>query len=130
MSKWNKTQLKKLLIVFLICELAVLVFYAFFYFFSNQNYKDKLIVLEIQNLELVNRDKIIQVNQGDEITFRIVADKPDEFHLEGYHAFSKFEANTPKEVSIQALSAGVFPIKLDRSNTYLGVLKVIPTQRN
>lgn len=87
------------------------------------------IVLKIKNGELINQDKTINVSQNQEITFRIISDTEEEFHLEGYHAFTSFKANTPTDISIKTLTPGEFPIILDKSGKYLATLRIISTSR-
>lgn len=81
--------------------------------------------MTIQNQKLVKPLSPIIIEKGKEVRLRIQSDQEEDFHLEGYHAFSPLKTDRVMILEFEALTVGSFPFYLDRSHTYLGSFEIV-----
>jgi FtsP/CotA-like multicopper oxidase with cupredoxin domain len=72
------------------------------------------------------REKALNAQQGDTVTFRVVNDEAEEVHIHGYDIKKELEPGKTETVSFKADIPGIFEIELEGSGTLLAQLKVVP----
>jgi len=88
--------------------------------------KVKIFELVVKGKKLVSGPETITVNESDEVTIKVTADEPEEFHLHGYDKSVDLEKNTPAELTFTANLTGRFVFELEQSKTDLGAVEVQP----
>ncbi len=82
--------------------------------------------LEIQG-ETMTPDEIT-VGEGDQVTLRITADRPVEFHLHGYDLEEEIEPGETATLSFETTLTCRFEIEDEQTQDELGALVVEPRQ--
>src|SRR5687768_8684559 len=78
----------------------------------------QVINIVIENHKIIQPEQPIRVQKGKKVLLKIDYDVSEQFHIEGYHAFSKIKPDQTTELSFEALSPGSFPIFLDQSKKF------------
>jgi hypothetical protein len=112
----------RFVIPFLAILLTLLVVFLFWLYRSDENVIPVFIVETI----IQRPGPVITVKQGKSIELRIESDHSEEVHIEGYHAFTPVNADTIAVLKIDALTAGQFPIVLDKAKKRIGTFSVVP----
>jgi hypothetical protein len=91
---------------------------------------NRVIDLSIRNGAVPADQRLIKVNQGDDITIRWTSDKPATVHLHGYDIEKAITPTAPVTMRFSARATGRFPIELHGSKpgqeSVLGYLEVHP----
>jgi hypothetical protein len=116
---------KKLAIFLLVLFSLVIALILFFRFKDRLDPSQQIVDLVIEDKKLVSPRDPITIKKGKKVTFLIKADKDEQLHLEGYHAFTSFKAGQLTELKFEALTPGKFPMYLDKSHTYLSSVEII-----
>jgi FtsP/CotA-like multicopper oxidase with cupredoxin domain len=91
---------------------------------------NRVIDLAIRNGAVPADQRLIKVNQGDDITIRWTSDKPATVHLHGYDIEKAITPTAPVTMRFSARATGRFPIELHGSKpgqeSVLGYLEVHP----
>jgi FtsP/CotA-like multicopper oxidase with cupredoxin domain len=91
---------------------------------------NRVIDLAIRNGAVPADQRLIKVNQGDDITIRWTSDKPATVHLHGYDIEKAIAPTAPVTMRFSARATGRFPIELHGSKpgqeSVLGYLEVHP----
>lgn len=92
--------------------------------------ENRLIELAIKNGAIAEDQRLIKVNQGDDVTIRFTSDKPATVHLHGYDIEKSITPTAPTTMRFTARATGRFPIELHGSKpgqeAVLGYLEVHP----
>lgn len=88
----------------------------------------KTFELVISGKKIVSGQEILKANQGDEVTIKITADEPEEFHVHAYDKSVELEKDTQAELSFVANLTGRFAFELEKSKIELGALEIVPKQ--
>jgi FtsP/CotA-like multicopper oxidase with cupredoxin domain len=90
----------------------------------------RVIDLAIRNAAVPADQRLIKVNQGDDITIRWTSDKPATVHLHGYDIEKAITPTAPVIMRFSARATGRFPIELHGpkpgQESVLGYLEVHP----
>lgn len=76
----------------------------------------RLIELALGNGRLPEDRRVVQVQQGDEVTLRWTTDRPSTLHLHGYDIEEKLAPGTPVAVRFTARATGRFPIEIHEAS--------------
>jgi FtsP/CotA-like multicopper oxidase with cupredoxin domain len=91
---------------------------------------DRVIDLAIRNAAVPTDQRLIKVNQGDDVTIRFTSDKPATVHLHGYDIEKSVTPTAPTTMRFTARATGRFQIELHGSKagqeSVLGYLEVHP----
>lgn len=87
---------------------------------------EKIFELEISNKKLVRGQAVIQVQQGETVTLRILSDHHDELHLHGYDLTLPLPTGQAAELRFVADRSGRFEYELHHAHLDLGALEVLP----
>jgi hypothetical protein len=85
----------------------------------------QIVEIEIVNLKMISPESPIVIEKGKSVQLRIQTDEDEEFHLEGYHAFTKLKSDRVMLLDFEALTEGRFSMYLDRSKTHIGIIEVV-----
>jgi hypothetical protein len=85
----------------------------------------QIVEIEIADLKMVSPKSPIVIEKGKSVQLRIQTDENEEFHLEGYHAFTKLKPDRVMLLDFEALTEGRFSMYLDRSKTHIGIIEVV-----
>jgi FtsP/CotA-like multicopper oxidase with cupredoxin domain len=88
----------------------------------------KTFELIFKNKKLTSGDPDIKVQEGDEVTIKVVSDEAEELHVHGYNVFVDLEKDKPATLSFTANISGRFPYELEHSGTEIGTIEVQPKQ--
>ncbi len=72
----------------------------------------KVIDLAIRGGVLPGGQRVVRVQQGDDVTLRWTSDGPVTIHLHGYDIEAKRRPSTPAEMTFLARATGRFPITI------------------
>jgi FtsP/CotA-like multicopper oxidase with cupredoxin domain len=90
----------------------------------------RVVELNVRGAALPKDQRVIRVQQGDDVTLTWTTDAPVTIHLHGYDLEKKLEAGAPIAMRFRARAAGRFPIELHRhgkgEEKTLGYLEVHP----
>lgn len=91
---------------------------------------DRVVDLAIRNAAVPADQRLIKVNQGDDVTIRFTSDKLATVHLHGYDIEKLIAPSAPTTMRFTARATGRFPIELHGSKpgeeTVVGYLEVHP----
>jgi hypothetical protein len=85
--------------------------------------------LTIKNGRLPENQRLVQVQQGDEVTLKWTSDRALTLHLHGYDLEAKLAPNKPVEMRFPAHATGRFPVEIHgagKQDTTIGHLEVHP----
>lgn len=82
--------------------------------------------LVINGKKLTSGPETIKVNQGDEVTIKIISDETEEFHVHAYDNSVELEPGKQATLTFTAKMSGRFPFELESSKTEIGALEVQP----
>ncbi len=88
--------------------------------------KDVVVSIIINNNKITSGPSVVKARQGDNITFKITTDQPNELHIHGYDNVIELEANKESSTSFEANLTGSFEYELEQSDTVIGQLEVLP----
>lgn len=92
--------------------------------------ENRVIPLTIRNGTLPTEQRLIKVQQGDEVTLRWTSDRRVTVHLHGYDLERAITPDAPVTMSFFARASGRFPIELHGTKrgdeSTLGYLEVHP----
>lgn len=80
----------------------------------------------IKDKKIISAQSTISVTEGDEVSLIITSDEPEEFHLHAYGNSVDLEASVSAELKFTADKTGRFPFELEKSQTELGAVEVLP----
>ncbi len=90
----------------------------------------KVVELAVRGGALPQDQRVIRVQQGDEVTLRWTTDKTVRIHLHGYDIEKTLSPDVPTTMRFSASATGRFPIEIHRSQhgheSTLGYLEVHP----
>ena len=86
--------------------------------------RDRTFDLSVEGGEMSPAE--ISVNEGDNVTLRVSADEPMEFHLHGYDVEQEVGPGQKARLHFEADLTGRFEIEDHESESELGVLQVRP----
>lgn len=90
----------------------------------------RVIDLAIRSGTLPEEQRVIRVQQGDEVTLRWTTDRALTVHLHGYDIEKKLTPNASTTIRFSAKATGRFPIEVHGAGhgqeTILGYLEVYP----
>ena len=66
------------------------------------------------------------MTEGDNITIKITSDQEEELHIHGYDNSVDLQKDIPAQLSFTANITGRFIYELEKSETEIGVLEVLP----
>lgn len=72
----------------------------------------RVIDLAIKNGRLPEDQRVVRVQQGDEVTLRWTTDRPLTLHLHGYDIEEKLAPGPPLSMRFTARATGRFPIEI------------------
>jgi hypothetical protein len=84
--------------------------------------------LELKDGRLPERQRLVRVRQGDEVTLKWTTDRPFTLHLHGYDLEARLVPQTPVEMRFTARATGRFPLEIHGPGTErtVGHLEVHP----
>ncbi|OGE09910.1 hypothetical protein A3A60_04940 [Candidatus Curtissbacteria bacterium RIFCSPLOWO2_01_FULL_42_26] len=86
----------------------------------------KTFELVVEGKKLVSGPQTINVTEGDNITIKITSDQEEELHIHGYDNSVDLQKDIPAQLSFTANITGRFIYELEKSETEIGVLEVLP----
>lgn len=89
----------------------------------------KTFELILKDKKIISGNEVIRVNKGDEVLFKVTADRGGEIHLHGYDQDLDLEQDTTGELRVTANLTGRFDIEFHESETNkyeIGALEVQP----
>jgi hypothetical protein len=88
----------------------------------------RLFDLELKDGRLPADQRLLRVQQGDEVTLKWTTDRPFTLHLHGYDLEAKLVPQTAVELRFTARAAGRFPLEIHGPGTErtVGHLEVHP----
>jgi hypothetical protein len=89
----------------------------------------RVIELALREGRLPERQRVITVRQGDDVTLAWTTDRPVTLHLHGYDLETKATPGTPVSMRFVARATGRFPIEMhgaQGAHTVVGYLEVHP----
>jgi hypothetical protein len=72
----------------------------------------KAIELALKNGRLPEKQRLIRVQQGDEVTLTWTTDRPYTLHVHGYELEEKLTPGTPAVMRFTARATGRFPLEI------------------
>jgi uncharacterized cupredoxin-like copper-binding protein len=93
---------------------------------ADSTVQQRVIHLNIINGKLADGTTTINVQQNQNLTFDITADKADELHIHGYDKEIKLEPGKLQTVTFKADKAGSFETELHGANVRVFLLDVQP----
>lgn len=84
------------------------------------------IALEAKGGKAAGEIKVVKLKRDDEVTVRIVSDRPDEVHVHGYDLKLVLEPNKPGSLQFAARRTGRFAIELHKGGAEIAVLEIYP----
>lgn len=91
---------------------------------------NRVVEVAIRDGAVAAGQRLIKVNQGDEVTIRWTSDKPATVHLHGYDIEKTITPTAPVTMRFSARATGRFPIELHGpkpgQESVLGYLEVHP----
>jgi hypothetical protein len=72
----------------------------------------RVIALAIRDGRLPERERVVRVTQGDEVTLRWTTDRPVTLHLHGYDIEATLGPAAPAVMRFTARATGRFPIEI------------------
>jgi hypothetical protein len=88
----------------------------------------RLFELTLKDGRLPESQRLLRVQQGDDVTLRWTTDRPLTLHLHGYDLEAKLVPQTPVELRFPARATGRFPLEIHGAGTErtVGHLEVLP----
>ncbi|HSE94874.1 MAG TPA: hypothetical protein VLD61_03235, partial [Methylomirabilota bacterium] len=89
----------------------------------------RVIELALREDRLPERQRVIRVRQGDDVTLTWTTDRPATLHLHGYDLEAKVVPGTPVTMRFAARATGRFPIEIhgaSGAHAVVGYLEVHP----
>ena len=88
----------------------------------------RLFDLTLKDGLLPESQRLLRVNQGDEVTLKWTTDRPFTLHLHGYDLEARLVPQTPVELRFTARATGRFPLEIHGPGTErtVGHLEVHP----
>ena len=134
--------MKKKSAIFILIGVVILI--AVFYYVGRKDQEEAPVTnnspaQSVQNIQ--PESKIIKVNyssstafqpqterieQGQEVSLRVISDIADEVHLHGYDLNTDLESNKEGQLNFKADKTGRFEFELEDHKTLLGVIEVYP----
>ena len=71
-----------------------------------------LFELALKDGRLPESQRLLRVQQGDEVTLKMTTDRPFTLHLHGYDLEAKLVPQTPAELHFTARATGRFPLEI------------------
>lgn len=91
--------------------------------------ESRIVELSIRKGALPKEQRVIRVQQGDEVALRWTTDAPIKIHLHGYDIELALKPGVPGTIQFRARATGRFPITVHGEKgreTTLGYLEVYP----
>jgi hypothetical protein len=82
--------------------------------------------LVVRRRELISGASTLRVKKGERVTIRITCDEREQLHLHGYNKLIELFPGQPATLDFKADRAGRFEYELEKSETELGALEVLP----
>jgi hypothetical protein len=88
----------------------------------------RLFDLALKNGQLPENQRLVRIQQGDEVTLKWTTDRPYTLHIHGYDLEAKLVPQTPVELKFTARATGRFPLEIHGPGTErtVGYLEVHP----
>lgn len=86
----------------------------------------KTFELVVKGNKMESGPSTIQVNEGDEVTLKIMSDEEEELHVHAYDKSVDLVPNQQATLTFTTNISGRFPFELEKSKTELGVIEVQP----
>ncbi|EKD90927.1 MAG: hypothetical protein ACD_30C00056G0004 [uncultured bacterium] len=96
---------------------------------AEQTPQPNVFELVIEDKKLVSGPATIKVNQGEDVTIKIISDEAEEFHLHAYDESAELEVGKQAVLIFKANLSGRFPFELENSKIEIGVLEVQPKSK-
>ena len=86
----------------------------------------KTFELVVEGKKLVSGPQTINVTEGDNVTIKITSDQEEELHIHGYDSSVDLQKDIQAHLSFTANITGRFIYELEKSETEIGALEVLP----
>jgi hypothetical protein len=88
----------------------------------------RLFDLALKDGRLPEKQRLVRVQQGDEVTLKWTTDRPLTLHVHGYDLEARLVPQTPVELRFTARATGRFPLEIHGAGTErtVGHLEVHP----
>jgi hypothetical protein len=88
----------------------------------------RLFELALKNGQLPENQRLVRIQQGDEVTLKWTTDRPYTLHIHGYDLEAKLVPQTPVELKFTARATGRFPLEIHGpgAERTVGYLEVHP----
>lgn len=82
--------------------------------------------LILKDGKLIAGPLVLMVQKGTDVTITIESDQEEEFHLHGYDKSIELKKDIPAKLTFTADKTGRFTYELEKAQTELGALEVLP----